>query len=92
MNSDHEKKCRNCGLCCWFTKELPDGRVVRDRPCPLLMIFPNGKTKCMVYDQRHAVKHCISIDEALEKGTPPATCGYAPEGYESGVEDDEGDK
>jgi len=87
MNSDHEKKCRNCGLCCWFTKELPDGRVVRDRPCEFLMTLADGTTTCVVYDQREKVKHCIPIEQAIAQGTPPESCGYAYSGYISRVEE-----
>lgn len=76
---EHEAKCAKCGKCCRFP-DYRSGKPVRGKPCSFL--HPETLL-CMVYSQRHKVHHCCPITVALSQGTPPSTCGYAPEGYSS---------
>ena len=44
-------KCKRCGDCCYFNREIINGKIINSNPCHFLA-FENNLAYCKIYDNR----------------------------------------
>lgn len=79
-----EGLCTRCGLCCFSSVEVPDGRqmLVPELHCQFAELGESAtgapEARCTVYGERHelAKSWCMPLAKALARGAMPDACPY----------------
>ncbi len=72
--AEFEALCKRCGKCCGIEQD----------PCSNLVISPDGRYTCKIYEDRLGPQKtvsgkaftCVPINEVINKGMPHSSCGY----------------
>lgn len=79
-NSELERMCVRCGMCCFASARLDkncEGSIFIPDLCCKYLHFNKNISECEVYKNRHQVaKWCMPLEKAIEKGVFPPQCPY----------------
>ena len=86
MEQQHEDKCKRCGQCCRIKTTILGVLFYSNKYCPYLVFEKDGIAVCIIYKDRYEkAPWCQPIEDAIEQGLVPETCGYVQPGYKCRV-------